>query len=183
MQRTRDYYGRDRLHHAVSLGALCRCAVPALKKPLAQSRVTISPPPAPYDPAKGDQGPGAAYKGRQVLQVYDGDTSQPARFAHLAYRLRSQAHVGDRQRHLVSLSPAPQSRGRPGGSAKFAPAASSARRPIAATGSPSMSMPLCILARASPDKVDCRGDRAELPCCHQTSALVARTSKPTAFRP
>jgi hypothetical protein len=34
MQRTRDYYTAIRLHDALSLGALCRCAVPTAEKAL-----------------------------------------------------------------------------------------------------------------------------------------------------
>ena len=50
---------RDRLHHAVSLGRTTpQAPFQPLKKPLAKSRVTIITTAAPYDPAKGDQGPG-----------------------------------------------------------------------------------------------------------------------------
>ena len=59
-----------------------------LKKPLAQSRVTIITTAAPYDPAKGDQGPGAAYNGgAKFYKVYDGDTSKQhdLRISHIGY--------------------------------------------------------------------------------------------------
>jgi hypothetical protein len=59
-----------------------------LKKPLAQSRVTIVTTAAQYDPAKGDQGPGAAYNGgAKFYKVYDGDTSQQhdLRISHIGY--------------------------------------------------------------------------------------------------
>ena len=59
-----------------------------LKKPLAQSRVTIVTTAAQFDPTKGDQGPGAAYNGgAKFYQVYDGDTSKQhdLRISHIGY--------------------------------------------------------------------------------------------------
>src|SRR6202047_3916461 len=59
-----------------------------LKKPLAQSRVTIITTAASYDPANGDQGPGAAYNGSaKFYKVYDGDTSKShdLRISHIGY--------------------------------------------------------------------------------------------------
>lgn len=77
MQRTRDYYlaiGYDtpyRWAHNVA------APFQPLTKPLAKSRVAIVTTAARFDPAKGDQGPGAAYKGSaKFYQVYDGDTAQ-----------------------------------------------------------------------------------------------------------
>src|SRR5207253_10422310 len=43
---------------------------------------------SPFDPAKGNQGPGAAYNGgAKFYSVYDGDTSKPhdLRISHIAY--------------------------------------------------------------------------------------------------
>ncbi|MET0677967.1 MAG: glycine reductase, partial [Bradyrhizobium sp.] len=88
MARTRDYYlaiGYDtpyRWAHYTS------APFQALKKPLDQSRVTIITTAAPYDPAKGDQGPGAAYNGgAKFYHVYAGDTSEThdLRISHVAY--------------------------------------------------------------------------------------------------
>src|ERR1700731_17597 len=59
-----------------------------LRKPLNQSRVAIVTTAAPFDPAKGDQGPGAKYNGgAKFYTVYDGDTSKPhdLRISHIAY--------------------------------------------------------------------------------------------------
>jgi hypothetical protein len=59
MQRTRDYY------RAIGSDTPYRWAhnndtpFQPLKKPLAHSRVTIVTTAAPFDPTKGDQGPGA----------------------------------------------------------------------------------------------------------------------------
>jgi hypothetical protein len=88
MARTRDYYlaiGYDtpyRWAHYTS------APFQALKKPLHQSRVTIITTAAPYDPSKGDQGPGAAYNGgAKFYHVYAGATSEThdLRISHVAY--------------------------------------------------------------------------------------------------
>ena len=111
MQRTRDYYTAIGYTTPYRWAHYVDAPFQPLKKPLAQSRVTIVTTAAPYDPTKGDQGPGAAYNGgAKFYQVYDGDTVEAARSAHLAYRLRPQAHDRDRQRHLVSAAAAPEGR-------------------------------------------------------------------------
>ena len=107
MQRTRDYYTAIGYTTPYRWAHYTEAPFQPLKKPLSQSRVTIITTAAPYDPTKGDQGPGAAYNGgAKFYQVYDGDTVEAARSSHLAYRLRPQAHHGDRQRHLVSAAAA-----------------------------------------------------------------------------
>src|SRR5215467_10744447 len=57
-----------------------------LKKPLAQSRIAIVSTAAPYQPDKGDQGPGAPYNSAaKFYKVYSGETSQDhdVRIAHV----------------------------------------------------------------------------------------------------
>src|SRR4051812_11134280 len=88
MARTRAYYlaiGYDTpyrwAHHTST-------AFQPLRRPLAQSRVTIITTAAPHDPGKGDQGPGALYNGAaKFYSVYDGNTSerQDLRISHIAY--------------------------------------------------------------------------------------------------
>lgn len=77
MQRTRDWY------LALGYGNPYRWAhyldVPfqLLKKPLAESTVTLITTAAPYQPDKGNQGPGAAYNAAaKFYEVYSGDTAQ-----------------------------------------------------------------------------------------------------------
>ena len=76
MQRIRDYY------QALGYGAPYQWAhyaeVPfaALKKPLAESRIALITTAAPYQPDKGDQGPGAPYNAAaKFYQVYSGDSA------------------------------------------------------------------------------------------------------------
>ena len=88
MQRTRDYYTAIGYTTAYRWAHYTEAPFQKLKKPLAQSRVTIITTAAPYDPTKGDQGPGAAYNGSaKFYQVYDGDTSQQhdLRISHIGY--------------------------------------------------------------------------------------------------
>ena len=59
-----------------------------LKKPLAASRIGLVTTAAPYQPDKGDQGPGAAYNGSaKFYTVYSGDTAvdHDLRISHIGY--------------------------------------------------------------------------------------------------
>ena len=88
MQRIRDYY------QALGYGAPYRWAhyaeVPfaPLRKPLSESRIGLVTTAAPYQPDKGDQGPGAPYNGAaKFYTVYSGDSAQDhdLRISHIAY--------------------------------------------------------------------------------------------------
>jgi hypothetical protein len=87
MQRTRDYYS------ALGYGAPYEWAhyaeVPftPLARPLRQCRVALITTAAPYQPDKGDQGPGAAYNGAAKFHaVYSGDMAldHDLRISHVA---------------------------------------------------------------------------------------------------
>ncbi len=87
MQRIRDYY------LALGYGTPYRwahyAAVPfqLLKKPLARCRVALITTAAPYQPGKGDQGPGAPYNAAaKFYSVYSGDSAvdHDLRISHLA---------------------------------------------------------------------------------------------------
>ena len=174
MQRTRDYYTAIGYTTPYRWAHYVEAPFQPLKKPLSQSRVTIITTAAPYDPAKGDQGPGAAYNGgAKFYKVYDGDTSKQhdLRISHIGYDRKHT--VGDRQRHLVSAAAASEGRKPRGGSARSR-RASSARRPIAATASPSTPTRLKSWRAACADKVDVAVLVPNCPVCHQTTALVAR---------
>jgi hypothetical protein len=87
MLRTREYYqaiGYDPYRWAHYRDV----PFTPLRRPMAESRVTLITTAAPYDPAKGDQGPGAAYNsGAKFYQVYSGDTAaeHDLRVSHIAY--------------------------------------------------------------------------------------------------
>jgi len=88
LARIRDYY------QAIGYGAPYRWAHYAeapfapLQQPLAESRVGLITTAAPYQPGKGDQGPGAAYNGSaKFYSVYSGDSAaeHDLRISHIGY--------------------------------------------------------------------------------------------------
>ncbi len=88
MQRTRDYYAAIGYTTPYRWAHYTEAPFLPLTKPLSQSRVTIITTAAPYDPTKGDQGPGAAYNGSaKFYQVYAGDTAKQhdLRISHIGY--------------------------------------------------------------------------------------------------
>ena len=88
MQRTRDYYTAIGYTTPYRWAHHVEAPFHKLSKPLSQSRVTLITTAAPYDPAKGDQGPGAAYNGgAKFYKVYDGDTAKQhdLRISHIGY--------------------------------------------------------------------------------------------------
>src|SRR3979490_2701406 len=88
MQRTRDYYTAIGYTTPYRWAHYADAPFQPLKKPLAQSRVTIVTTAAPYDPAKGDQGPGAAYNGgAKFYKGQYGHTSKQRdlRISHIGY--------------------------------------------------------------------------------------------------
>src|SRR5690348_2822021 len=77
MKRTQDYYAAIGYTTPYRWAHYPSAPFQPLRKPLADSRVTIITTAAPFDPAKGDQGPGAKYNGgAKFYQVYEGDTSK-----------------------------------------------------------------------------------------------------------
>lgn len=173
MQRTRNYYlaiGYDtpyRWAHNVE------APFQPLKRPLAQSRVAIITTAARFDPAKGDQGPGAAYNGSaKFYQVYDGDTAQQhdLRISHIAYD-----RVHTTATDMGTWFPLPQlhrlaHEGRIGSVAPrfFGAPTNRSHRVTVETDAPE------ILARCKADGADAAVLVPNCPVCHQTTALVAR---------
>jgi D-proline reductase (dithiol) PrdB len=173
MARTRDYYtaiGYDTpyrwAHHT---GAPFQ----SLRKPLAQSRVAIITTAAPFDPARGDQGPGAAYNGgAKFYSVYDGDTSQThdLRISHIAYdRVHTTATDSNSWFPLPALQALAAS-GRIGEVAPrfFGAPTNRSHRVTTETDAPE------ILARCQADGVDAAVLVPNCPVCHQTISLTAR---------
>ena len=173
MARTREYYlaiGYDtpyRWAHYTS------APFQPLKKPLAKSRVAIVTTAAPFDPAKGDQGPGAKYNGgAKFYQVYDGDTSKThdLRISHIAYdRVHTTADDSGTWFPLPVLKRLAAA-GRIGEIAPrfFGAPTNRSQRVTIETDAPD------ILARCREDKVDVAVLVPNCPVCHQTTSLVAR---------
>ena len=173
MKRTRDYYIAIGYTTPYRWAHHTQAPFTALKKPLKDSRVTIVTTAAPYDPGKGDQGPGAAYNGgAKFYKVYDGDTTKQhdLRISHIGYdRKHTTATDSGTWFPLPALIKAKQA-GRIGDVAPrfFGAPTNRSHRVTIETDAPE------ILARCKADKVDVAVIVPNCPVCHQTSALVAR---------
>ena len=173
MQRTREYY------RALGYGAPYEWAhyaeVPfsPLSKPLANCRVALITTAAPYQPDKGDQGPGAPYNAQaKFYAVYSGDTAQDhdLRIAHVAID-RKHTTAGD----MASYFPLAELRRKAASSRigsvapRFhgAPTNRSHRVTLEVDGPE-------IVARCKSDGVDAAILVPNCPVCHQSLSLIAR---------
>jgi len=174
MQRVRDYY------LALGYGAPYEWAhyeeVPfqPLSKPLAQSQVTIITTAAPYQPDKGDQGPGAPYNAAaKFYTVYSGDTSNDhdLRISHVAID-RKHTTAEDQATYfpLTELRQA-AARGRIGSIAPHF-------QGLPTNRSHRVTLEIdCaeIVARCRADDVDAAVLVPNCPVCHQSVSFAART--------
>ena len=173
MARTREYYAAIGYTTPYRWAHYAEAPFQALKKPLAESRITIITTAAPFDPAKGDQGPGAKYNaGAKFYAVYDGDTSKPhdLRVSHIAY---DRAHTSAED--SGTWFPLPQlqrlaAMGRIGEVAPrfFGAPTNRSHRATIETDAPE------VLARCKADHIDAAVLVPNCPVCHQTVSLVAR---------
>jgi hypothetical protein len=88
MQRVRDYYLGLGYGPPYRWAHYAEVPFTPLAKPLAACRVGLVTTAAPYQPDKGDQGPGAPYNGAaKFYLVYSGDSAgeHDVRIAHVAY--------------------------------------------------------------------------------------------------
>ncbi len=173
LKRIHDYY------QALGYGAAYEWAhyaeVPfrLLDKPLSRSRVTIITTAAPYQPDKGDQGPGAPYNAAaKFYAVYSGDTAQDhdLRISHVAIdRKHTTAEDSGSYFPLVELRQRAAS-GRIGSVAlRFHGAPTNrSHRVTLEVDCPE------IVARCKADGVDAAILVPNCPVCHQTASLTAR---------
>jgi D-proline reductase (dithiol) PrdB len=173
LTRIRDYY------QGLGYGAPYRWAhytqVPfrPLGKPLAHCRVALITTAAPYQPGKGDQGPGASYNAAaKFYRVYSGDSAADPdlRISHVAYdRAHTTAEDSSTWFPLRQLRRQAQA-GRIGAvAARF-------------HGAPTNRSQRTTLAQDAPELLmRCREDGADAailvpncPVCHQTVSLAAR---------
>lgn len=173
MQRTRDWY------LALGYGNPYRWAhhldVPfqPLAKPLDQCTVALITTASPFDPAKGDQGPGAPYNAAaKFYQVYSGDTSQDhdLRISHVAIDRKHTSMTDSGSWFPLPLLRQAEAEGKIGKLARRfhgAPTNRSQRHTI------EVDCPE-LLGRCKEDGVDAAILVANCPVCHQTLSLVAR---------
>jgi hypothetical protein len=173
MARTRDYYADIGYTTPYRWAHYVEAPFQPLKKPLARSRVALVTTAAPFDPARGDQGPGAKYNGgAKFYTVYDGDTSREhdVRISHVAYdRVHTSADDSGTWFPLPQLRRLASER-RIGEVAPrfFGAPTNRSHRVTIETDAPE------ILARCEADNVDAAVLVPNCPVCHQTISLVAR---------
>jgi D-proline reductase (dithiol) PrdB len=173
MSRTRDYYAAIGYTTPYRWAHYTDAPFQPLRKPLGQSRVAIITTAAPFDPGKGDQGPGAKYNGgAKFYSVYDGDISRPhdLRISHIAYdRVHTSAEDSGTWFPLPQLQRL-ASEGRIGEVAPrfFGAPTNRSHRVTIEIDAPE------ILARCRADQVDAAVLVPNCPVCHQTVSLVAR---------
>ena len=173
MRRTREYYAAIGYTTAYRWAHYLSAPFTKLTKPLSQSTVAIITTAAPYQPDKGDQGPGAAYNGSaKFYQVYSGDTSvdHDLRISHIGYdRAHTTATDSGTWFPLPAMRRAALT-GRIGAvAARFHGAPTNrSHRVTVETDAPE------ILRRVREDRADVAVIVPNCPVCHQTSTLVAR---------
>src|SRR5258705_53684 len=87
MQRTRDYYLALGYANPYVWAHFDEVPFQPLQKPLSGCRIGLLTTAAPYQPGKGDQGPGAPYNGAaKFFAMYSGSTATDPdlRIAHIA---------------------------------------------------------------------------------------------------
>lgn len=173
MQRTRDYYAAIGYTTPYRWAHFTDAPFTPLKKPLAQSRVAIITTASPFDPAKGDQGPGALYNSAaKFYQVYSASIDNPPdlRISHIAY---DRAHTTATDSNTWFPLPALKRLAAAWRVASIAPhfygaPTNRSHRVTIDTDAPE------ILERCRADGVDAAILVPNCPVCHQTVSLVAR---------
>jgi glycine/betaine/sarcosine/D-proline reductase family selenoprotein B len=171
--RTREYYAAIGYTTPYRWAHYLSAPFTPLRKQLNRSTVTIITTAAPYQPDKGDQGPGAPYNGSaKFYAVYSGDTAQDhdLRISHIGYdRTHTTATDSGTWFPLPALRRAAEA-GRIGAvAARFHGAPTNrSHRVTVETDAPE------ILARVRADHADVAIIVPNCPVCHQTSTLVAR---------
>lgn len=172
MQRTREYYRAIGYDTPYRWAHNTETPFQPLKKPLAQSRVAIVTTAAPFDPAKGDQGPGAKYNGgAKFFRVYAGDTSKEhdLRISHIAYdRMHTSAEDANTWFPLPRLLRFAKEGRIEAAKRFFGLPTNRSQRVTLETDAPEL------LARCKEDEVDAAVLVPNCPVCHQSVTLAAR---------
>jgi hypothetical protein len=172
MERTREYYLALGYGKPYAWAHHDDAPFQPLSKPLGRSRVTLVTTAAPYQPDKGDQGPGAPYNAQaKFYQVYSGDTrvDHDLRIAHVAID-RKHTTMGDsgcwfplpalrRAAARGRLQLAPRFHGAP---------TNRSQEHTVAVDAPE------VLRRCKEDGADAAILVPNCPVCHQTVSLIAR---------
>ena len=173
MRRTREYYAAIGYTTPYRWAHYVAAPFTPLGKPLSQSKVALITTAAPYQPDKGDQGPGAAYNGgAKFYTVYSGDTARDhdLRISHIGYdRTHTSATDSGTWFPLPALRQVAAARRIGAVAARFHGAPTNrSHRVTVETDAPE------ILDRVREDGADVAVIVPNCPVCHQTSSLVAR---------
>ena len=172
MQRTRDWYLALGYGNPYVWAHHTDAPFQPLAKPLARLRVALVTTAAPYQPGKGDQGPGAAYNSAaKFFSVYSGDTSvdHDLRIAHVAIdRKHTSMEDSGTWFPLLALR-----RVAAAGRVQLAPRFHGAPTNRSQKHTIEVDCPE-ILARCVEDGADAALLVPNCPVCHQTVSLIAR---------
>jgi glycine/betaine/sarcosine/D-proline reductase family selenoprotein B len=173
LERTRAYYLALGYERPYRWAHYAEVPFAPLLKPLGECRLALVTTAAPFQPGKGDQGPGAAYNAAaKFYRVYSGETGRDheLRISHLAYdRAHTTAEDPNAWFPLRALRDAVAAR-RIGGLTRHfhgLPTNRSQRATI------EQDCPE-LLARCRADEADAVLLAAVCPVCHQSVALAAR---------
>jgi D-proline reductase (dithiol) PrdB len=172
MLRTREYY-RAIGYEPYRWAHYAEVPFQPLRKPLAESRVALITTAAPYQPDKGDQGPGAPYNAAaKFYRVYSGDTAHDhdLRISHIAYDRR---HTTAEDPNTWFPLPALRRMAAAGRIGEVAPRFHGAPTNRSHRHTLAVDCPE-ILARLREDAADVAVLVPNCPVCHQTCSLVAR---------
>jgi glycine/betaine/sarcosine/D-proline reductase family selenoprotein B len=173
MQRTRDYYLTLGYGNPYRWAHYAEVPFAPLTKPLAECRIGLITTAAPYQPGKGEQGPGAPYNGgAKFYTVYSGDTAidHDMRISHIGYdRIHTTATDSGTWFPLPALRRAAAA-GRIG---EVAPRFHGAPTNRSHRTTLDQDCPE-LLARVREDAVDAVILVPNCPVCHQTISLSAR---------
>ena len=172
MQRTRDWYLALGYGNPYVWAHHTDAPFQPLAKPLARLRVALVTTAAPYQPGKGDQGPGAAYNSAaKFFSVYSGDTSvdHDLRIAHVAI---DRKHTSMEDSGTWFPLPALR-RVAAAGRVQLAPRFHGAPTNRSQKHTIEVDCPE-ILARCVEDGADAALLVPNCPVCHQTVSLIAR---------
>jgi len=172
IERTREYYLALGYGNPYAWAQHDDVPFQPLRKPLARSRVTIVTTAAPYQPSKGDQGPGAPYNAKaKFYEVYSGDTARDhdLRVAHVAIdRVHTSMEDGGCWFPLPALR-----RAAAAGRLQLAPRFHGLPTDRSREKTTSVYAP-DILERCRQDGADAAILVPNCPVCHQSVSLVAR---------
>ena len=173
MLRTRTYYAALGYDTPYRWASFATVPFALLTRPLAECCVVLVTTAAPFDPGKGDQGPGAAYNGAaKFYSVYSlpTDREPDLRISHVSYDRQHTTATDQRSYNPLEALRAAASAKRIGTLAPRLHGAPTNRsqRVTIETDAPE------ILRRCREDGVDVTVLAPNCPVCHQSASLVAR---------